>query len=93
VFSVESLYFWPDALAGLKEIRRVLAPGGAFMTALEMVGGMMDERRLAIAAHLKMFCPTRAELAELMAAAGFADVNVDFEPEHGWMCASGRKRD
>ena len=90
-FSVESLYFWPDALAGLKEIRRVLAPGGWFMTALEMVGGMMDERQLAIVEHLKMFCPTRAELADLMAAAGFADVSVDFEPERVWLCASGRK--
>ena len=91
VFSVESLYFWPDALAGLKEIRRVLVPGGVFMTALEMVGGMMDERQLAIVEHLKMFCPTKNELAELMAEAGFADVNVDFEPDHVWLCATGRK--
>ena len=91
VFSVESLYFWPDALAGLKEIRRVLAPGGAFMTALEMVGGAMNERQLEIVKHLKMFCPTRAELAELMIVAGFADVNVDFEPNRIWLCAVGRK--
>ena len=91
VISVESLYFWPDQLAGFREIRRVLAPGGHFLTALEMVGGMMDERQLAIVEHLKMFCPTRAELADLMAAAGFADVNVDFEPERVWLCASGRK--
>ena len=91
VFSVESLYFWPDALAGLKEIRRVLSPGGAFMTALEMVGGAMNERQLEIVKHLKMFCPTRAELAELMIAAGFADVNVDFEPNRLWLCAVGRK--
>lgn len=91
VFSVESLYFWPDALAGLKEIRRVLAPGGAFMTVLEMVGGMMNERQLAIVEHLRMFCPTRDELRGLMAEAGFADVHVDFEPEHVWLCATGRK--
>ena len=91
VFSVESLYFWPDALAGLKEIRRVLAPGGAFMTVLEMVGGAMNERQLAIVEHLKMFCPTRDELAELMKAAGFADVKVDFEPDRLWLCAAGRR--
>ena len=90
-FSVESLYFWPDQVAGLREIRRVLAPGGWFMTALEMVGGMMNERQLAIVEHLKMRCPTQDELRGLMLEAGFADVTVEFEPEHRWLRASGRK--
>ena len=90
-FSVESLYFWRDQLAGLKEIRRVLAPGGYFMTALEMVGGMMDGRQLAIVAHLKMVCPNLDELRGLMLEAGFADVTVEIEPEHRWLCAAGRK--
>ena len=91
VFSVESLYFWPDQLAGLREIRRVLAPGGYFMTTLEMVGGMMDDRQLAIVEHLGMVCPTRDELEELMVSAGFSDVAVEFEPEHRWLCAAGRR--
>ena len=91
VFSVESLYFWPDALAGLREILRVLAPDGAFMTVLEMAGGAMDERQTAIVKHLRMFCPTRDELESLMTEAGFDGVNVDFEPEHRWLRAVGRK--
>ena len=91
VFSVESLYFWPDQLAGLREIRRVLAPGGWFMTALEMVGGMMNERQRAIVEHLKMVCPTQDELRGLMIGAGFVDVTVELEPEHRWLCAAGRK--
>ena len=91
VFSVESLYFWRDQLAGLKEIRRVLVPGGCFMTVLEMVGGMMDERQLEIVAHLKMACPTQDELRDLMTEAGFVDVTIELEPDRRWMCAAGRK--
>ena len=91
VFSIESLYFWPDQPAGLREIRRVLAPGGYFMTALEMVGGMMNERQLAIVEHLKMRCPNLDELRGLLLEAGFADVTAEFEPEHRWLRASGRK--
>jgi hypothetical protein len=61
------------------------------MTALEMVGGMMNERQLAIVEHLKMRCPNLDELRVLLVEAGFADVTVEFEPEHRWLRASGRK--
>jgi len=91
VFSVESLYFWPDQTACLRDILRVLTPGGAFMTVLEMAGGAMDARQLAIVKHLNMVCPTRDELADLLAEAGFVEVGVEFEPEHRWLCAVGRK--
>ena len=90
-FSVERLYFWRDQVAGLKEIRRVLAPGGWFMTALEMAGGAMNERQLAIVEHLRMRCPDLDELRALLVAAGFADVTAEFEPEHRWLRAFGHK--
>ena len=38
-----------------------------------------------------MVCPTQDELRGLMTEAGFADVTVELEPEHRWLCAAGRK--
>ncbi len=35
-FSMESLYYYADVLVALKEIRRVLAPGGLFVTVLDL---------------------------------------------------------
>ena len=36
--------------------------GSEFMTALEMVGGKMNEKSSAIAEHLNMKCPSKDEL-------------------------------
>ena len=69
----------------------MLVPGGTFMTALEMAGGAMDERQLAIVEHLHMKCPDRAGLLALMEKAGFEDARVEFEPERRWLCGFGRK--
>jgi SAM-dependent methyltransferase len=35
-FSMESLYYYADMLAALKEIRRVLKPGGQFVTVVDL---------------------------------------------------------
>ena len=91
VYSIESLYFWPNQQEDLKEVFRVLKVGGKFMTALEMVGGNMSERSSAIAEHLKMNCPTPEELKELLENAGFSDVSIDHNEEEGWLCTTAMK--
>lgn len=91
VFSVESLYFWSDAVEGLKDILRVLAPSGTFMTVLEMVGGNMSDHHEEIAKELNMFCPTPEELKQIVLQAGFIDSVLDEEREKGWICISAKK--
>lgn len=91
IFSVESLYFWPNPEQGLREILRVLQPGGCFMTALEMVGGTMSARHAAIARQLEMFCPTPDELRALLERVGFTACQIEHDLAHGWLCGVGKK--
>ena len=92
VFSVESLYFWPDPEKDLAEILRVLKPGGRFMTVLEMVGGSMSERHAEIARRLEMFCPAPEELRELLTRSGFSVTALTHDTQNGWLCGVGEKR-
>ena len=91
VYSIESLYFWSDVVAGLQDVLRVLIPGGTFMTALEMVGGAMSAHHEEIAKELKMFCPSPDELENEIKQAGFIEVVIDENRTKGWVCAVAKK--
>ncbi|MGL4450400.1 MAG: class I SAM-dependent methyltransferase [Sarcina sp.] len=91
VYSIESLYFWPNQQEDLKEVYRILKKGGSFMTALEMVGGSLSEKSKAIAEHLEMNCPSPNELENLLKNAGFLSVKIDYNKENNWLCAVATK--
>ena len=83
VTAFETVYFWPDLEAGLRETARVLGPGGR----LVIVNEVADRRAAGIwADRLGMNVPDGDTLAETCAKAGFARVDVWRHPRAGaWL--------
>ena len=91
VTAIETHYYWPDLDGSMREILRVLKPGGTFALIAETVKDRQPNPlyRLAMpllgAAHL-----TTQEHSNLLQRAGFVDVVVDTRAT-GWLCATGKR--
>lgn len=93
VTAVETHYYWPDLPHDLREIMRVLAPGGAVIIIAETYRGRTQDwlylpvMRVLLRAHYLTVDGHR----QLLADAGYEDVEVFTEPRRGWICVRGRK--
>ena len=92
--AVETHYYWPNLPADLREVRRVLKPGGALLIITEAYKGGKHDKRLQLFAqamaplgysHLSV-----EENRELLSGAGFSGLEVFEEYDRGWLCALGR---
>jgi SAM-dependent methyltransferase len=92
VSAVETHYYWPNLEADLREILRVLKPGGTLVIIAEAYKG----RRFDILVRPAMMLLRAKYLSmnehrELLATAGYAEVAVFEERSKGWICAVGRR--
>jgi ubiquinone/menaquinone biosynthesis C-methylase UbiE len=92
VTAVETHYYWPDLAADLREILRVLKPGGTVLLIAETYKGRnldwiyRPAMKLLNATYL-----TLREHRDVLLAAGFTDVEVFEHRAKGWVCAKGRR--
>jgi ubiquinone/menaquinone biosynthesis C-methylase UbiE len=80
VFTVNTIYFWPDALQGLGEIYRVLKHDG-----LAAISIRSKEKMEEHAVTKYGFCLFSADdVARLMRQAGFREIRVDHRDQDKW---------
>lgn len=75
VTAMETVYFWPDLVGGLKEIGRVLKDGGTVVVVCELNDPVKGEKWSKRCEGMKVY--TGGQIGEAMADAGFRDVSVN----------------
>lgn len=93
VTAVETHYYWPDLPRDVQEVRRVLRPGGHFLVVAETYRGRRNDwlLRPVMTGLMRAAYLTPAEHRDLLAGAGFVDVQEFVDEPRGWICVRGMK--
>lgn len=94
VTAVETHFWWPSLPTDMREIFRVLKPGGKLILIAEIYkGANTTVSKLAekFAKQSGMTLLSANEHRELFANAGYSDIQVIEESKKTWICAIGRK--
>ena len=94
--AVETHFFWPDLPADMREVLRVLKPGGRLALIAELYKGGESGNKIQrhadkFAALMNMTLLSVDEHKELFSKTGYSDVQVLEDQRKGWICGTGNK--
>ncbi|MDO5450629.1 MAG: class I SAM-dependent methyltransferase [Akkermansia sp.] len=92
ITTVESFYFWPDPQENLREVYRVLKPGGTFLLIADIhEDGALPATARENISRYRLFNPTQEQFRELFRAAGFTRTAIHTKEGEHWIAVCGAK--
>lgn len=90
--AIETQYYWPDLPGDMREILRVLKPGGKLVVIAEMYkGGKYDWLKWPVMWFMRSSHLGVSDHRELFSAAGYRNIEIVEEKSKGWICAMATK--